>query len=136
MLIKNYKIQKQRGTILIFALFFVVILSFLILRILESSSLENKIAKNYQDEIANFYALESKLIQYEQKVLNGENTKFATLINDKAVCGVTFYSITVTEKTGDASGQMTSTVAKFNDDIAKCDPLPVVTEGRQSWQYN
>ena len=124
--------QKQTGMIFIVVMLFVFILSLLTMSELESTLLETKMSNYDSNKMQTFYRAENLLIQYEQKIAQGEKTASAEII-DNDICGITFYRITVAEKRNGASSILQSTFAKIGD-ITHCDPKPIIQQGRQSWR--
>ena len=126
------KMNKQGGMILILALILMLLLSLLMLSAIETSLLETKMSNYDSNKMQTFYRAENLLIQYEQKIAQGEKTASAEII-DNDICGITFYRITVAEKRNGASSILQSTFAKIGD-ITHCDPKPIIQQGRQSWR--
>ena len=120
--------RSNSGMVLISALLFVVILSFIVVSITESSLMEAKMTKSYQDKIQAFYDAEADILSNEQKLLSGQKSKFE-VFDDGGVCGVTFYKIDEVKKVGASTSEIISYFAKFGD-FSKCQNVPIYNEGR------
>ena len=120
MIIQKYK---KNGSALIIAMLFVFILSALVLVVLERSALESRMVGYFSAKNMTLAVLEQTLASKEQELLKGKIPREAALISNR-ICGVTFYLLTLKN--------LQSTFAKVGD-MSKCDPKPIIAEGRQSW---
>jgi len=128
--------KTEDGYILISVLFFLTVLYLLVTGLMEVALLESKMSANYAQQIENLYATDQALIEYEQKILEGNppsNAKIIQPVANSSICGVTYYRVTATHAHGMNSTQIESTYAKLGD-ISKCNPKPIVQEGRQSFR--
>ena len=125
-------VQSRKGSSIITAMLFNVVLTLLVLSMLEKNLLDRKISGYFENSSLAFIKAEKALLAMENKLKNGEMPKNAEVISSD-ICGVTFYKLISTGKSGIASKTIQSTFAKTND-ISKCTPKPLIIEGRQSWK--
>lgn len=111
---------------------FNVVLTLLVLSMLEKNLLYRKINSYFENSSLAFIKAEKALLVMENELKNEKIPKNAEIISSD-ICGVTFYKLTSTGKSGIASKTIQSTFAKIND-ISKCTPKPLIKEGRQSWR--
>jgi Tfp pilus assembly protein PilX len=124
-----------KGTILISALLFLLILTLLAMSILQTGLLENKMSTNYQDGIFALQRAEINLTKKEQQISRSNKLPAGVEMISTAVCGVTFYRVKAEGKYGEAKRVLQSTFAIINN-AAHCRHKPSIIPGRQSWRLS
>jgi len=122
-----------KGTILISALLFLLILTLLAMSISQTGLLENKMSSNYQDGIFALQRAEINLIKKEQQIGRSNKLPSGVDIMSTAVCGVTFYRVRAEGKYGETKRVLQSTFAIIND-ATHCRHKSLIIPGRQSWR--
>ncbi len=122
-----------KGTILISALLFLLILTLLTISISQTSLLENKMSSNYQDGIFALQRAEINLIKKEQQIGRSNKLPAGVEIISTAVCGVTFYRVKAEGKYKETKRILQSTFAIIGD-TTHCHHKLLITPGRQSWR--
>lgn len=113
---------RSKGSALILVLVFAIIINMIVIFSIESSWLQQQIARNYQLLIENFIDAEASLVKQEQCVMQGsieskDDAQVAQFIPDTLrfaeMQGIHFYPTTISQegKVG-AKTQLQSTVAK------------------------
>jgi Tfp pilus assembly protein PilX len=122
-----------KGTILISALLFLLVLTLLVMSILQTGLLESKMSTNYQDGIFVLQKAEINLTKKEQQIGRSNKLPVGVEIISTAVCGVTFYRVKAEGEYQKAKQSLQSTFAIINN-TAHCRRKSLVTPGRQSWR--
>ena len=122
----------QQGTIIIWAMLFLVVIAALVMSSLENGLLESKMAHNFGVKNSAFSAANNILLQYEAKVAAGIAIPEASLIA-KDVSGADIYRITAIAANGTIKIQLESTFAKLNA-LSHSETKPQIAPGRQSWR--
>jgi Tfp pilus assembly protein PilX len=130
-----HEINLQKGMVLLYGLIFTIVLSFIVISMMNTSLLETKMAKNYQNKAQAFYNVETEIVSNEQKLLTDQKSKFVEITDSDAdkLCGVTFYTIDIKKTVDTAVSEVVSSFAKFGD-FSKCESMPKFKEGRQSFK--
>lgn len=120
------------GSILIITLSINLIITLFIMVLLESNLLESKLSGYFRNKNLALINAENSLHMKEQMLQKGLIPQDIAVIPSQT-CGVIYYRLTTTGKSGLVSKSITSTYAKIND-ISSCNPKPIIKEGRQSWK--
>ena len=124
--------NEQSGSILITTILFTLVLTALVLTVLQKNTLESKMATYFNNKNLALANAEIILRSKEQDLLKGKIPREARLLSDNLVCATKFYLLTITSTVGKSQVMVQSTIAVVGD-VLKCDPKPMVTEGRESW---
>ena len=115
--------NRESGFVLVVSLLFLLVLNLLAFSVLEVGLLESKMSSFYRYKVESFYKAEGKLLQLEKKLGGEQKLDGVEIVDDKSICGVTFYRIKIISKHRGTKTCLEGTFAKIDKEKI-CDPVP------------